>query len=77
MPDYHRPKAVIYVADTTCCGLVVHDPRRGGVPCHGRRAGKDDHLPANDSYPTCNVLRYWEYGARRQIARAEILKTKD
>ena len=68
--------AVMYVAETSCCGLKIHDPREGGQPAHGRRKGLDDHLPANESYPACRILRYWEFRAFRQISRSEIMKEK-
>lgn len=64
---------VIYVADTSCCGPKIHDPRSLGKPCHGRRP-EEAHLPMNVSYPECNILRYWEFTARRQVARHEIVK---
>lgn len=64
----------IYVADTSCCGPVMHDPRNLGVPCHARRAGKDDHLPPTESYPACTILRYVEFRPARQISRAEIMR---
>lgn len=59
------PSAVIYVADTACCGLRVHNPRDAGAPAHYNQDRK--------TFETCKILRYWEYAARRQIARAEIL----
>ena len=68
-PTYSLPKAVIYVAETSCCGLKIHDPRHPGKPAHANRGGE------GPPYPECKILRYWEYGAKRQVARAEILKT--
>jgi hypothetical protein len=58
-----KPKGVIYVAETKCCGLKIHSPYDVAKPCHGRRPGED--VNKTDSYPSCKIIRYWVYKANR------------
>ena len=60
-----KPRGVVYVAETSCCGMKVHDPTWGAKPCHARRCDLDKHLPKTESYPACTIVRYWEYTAHK------------
>jgi hypothetical protein len=67
-----KPKSVIYVAETECCGMVIHDPTSPGNPCHGRRRG--EKTPVHGAYVPCKIVRYWEYRPCKATTRAKILK---
>jgi len=68
--DVSPRHAIIWVAETECCGLKVHSPADLAKPCHARRPVEDAHLPRNDSYPACKILRYWEFRAKRSVSPA-------
>lgn len=61
-----KPKAVVYVAETSCCGLVIHDPRMPGVPAHHR----------GSRYESCTVVRFWEFVPKRAISDARLQKMR-
>ena len=65
-------KAVIYVAETACCGLIIHDPStaNGAKPCHPNKTG---NYPA---YVTCRIIRYWDFRAKRQVSRKQLMKAQ-
>lgn len=59
-----KPHAVIYVAETSCCGLRVHDPAQLGSPAHTRIGGP--------GYESCKIVRYWKFRASRAMSRREV-----
>lgn len=58
-----KPKAVVLVAETACCGLKVCPTEPVGAPVHGYREDRDG--PWCGPWVLCKIVRVWEYAAKR------------
>jgi len=66
-----KPKCVVLVAETECCGIKVCPTEPVGAPVHPWKEWRDG--PWAGHWVLCKIVRVWEFEAKRlHVMKAQI-----